>query len=298
MRDIVRTTGPNSDRVAGICLVRNSVDLIPFLCGHYLRSGFAHLCFVDDGSHDGTFEYLTKVATRTDRVSVKQVHTETLAHRALVNEAANAMLAAGYRIVVPFDADEFWNAHAGQFIRHFGGVESGVLHGRWVNFVQARLRRGSHWHRLFDMRFQTSLLPNSDPESIAAYTQSFVCHSEMKVALKARKPVELAIGQHGVIGDLEPLNIPALEIFHLPLRSQDEIVKRGADYEPRRAPVRSNPKESWQSAFHAKVVAERKLEAVWAANSYDANGQLDVYGVRVCPGTSSGIAKFSEHEAD
>jgi len=40
------------DRVAGICLVRNAVDLVPFLCGHYLRCRFAHLHFVDDGSHD------------------------------------------------------------------------------------------------------------------------------------------------------------------------------------------------------------------------------------------------------
>jgi len=190
------------------------------------------------------------------------------------------MLAAAYQILVPFDADEFWNANAAQFIRHFAGVEGGVLRGRWINFVQARRQARSRWHRLFDMRFQTSLLPVSQPESVIGYTQSFVCHSITKVALKARGPVELALGQHGVIGRLEPMPIPALEIFHLPLRSRDEIVKRGTDYEPRRAPVRHCPEESWQSEFHAKAVSARKVEAVWAANSYDANGQLDVYGVR------------------
>jgi hypothetical protein len=231
-------------------------------------------------THDGTFEYLTRVATRTGRVSVKQVRSETLAQKALVNEAANTMLAAGYQIVVPFDADEFWNASAAQFIRRFAGVESGVLHGQWINFVQARHQTRSRWHCLMDMRFQTSLLPVSKREAVAGYTQSFVCHSAAKVALKARGPVELALGQHGVIGRLESAPIPALEIFHLPLRSRDEIVKRGMDYEPRRAPVRSCPKDSWQSAFHAKAVSERKVEAVWAANSYDTNGQLDVYGVR------------------
>jgi hypothetical protein len=64
------------------------------------------------------------------------------------------------------------------------------------------------------------------------------------------------------------------------LRSRDEIVKRGLDYEPRRAPLRLDPEGSWQSAFHAKAVPDGKVDAVWAANSHDANGRLDIYGIK------------------
>jgi hypothetical protein len=266
------------DRVAGICVVRNSVDLVPFLCGHYLRAGFAHLHFIDDGSTDGTFEYLTKVARRTGRVAVRQVHSATLAQKALMNEAANTLIAAGYRIIVPFDADEFWAVDARAFARQLAFVEKGALPGRWINFVQTRSALESRWHRLFEMRYQTSDLPQRGQEEISSYTQGFVCLCQTKIAFNAREPVEISLGQHSV-GGISTLDIKPFDIFHLPLRSRNEIVKRGLDYEPRRAPERSGPDESWQSSFHAKAVAERKVEAVWAANSYDASGQLDTYGM-------------------
>jgi hypothetical protein len=197
-----------------------------------------------------------------------------------MNDAANALIAAGYSIVVPFDADEFWAADAEMFARRFASVETGVACGRWINFVQARKTLVSRWHRLFDMRFQTSGLPRSGQEGVSGYTQSFVCVPNAKIAFKARARVDLRLGQHS-LGDVPTRHdIQPFDIFHLPLRSRYEIVKRGLDYEPRRAPMRRNPEESWQSAFHGKAVAEGKVDAVWAANSYDADGKLDVYGVR------------------
>jgi len=57
-----------SSSVAGICVIRDAADLAPFLCGHYLRAGFAHIAFVDDGSSDGTFQILKRISERTARV--------------------------------------------------------------------------------------------------------------------------------------------------------------------------------------------------------------------------------------
>jgi hypothetical protein len=68
-----------------------------------------------------------------------------------------------------------------------------------------------------------------------------------------------------------------LEIFHRPLPSRQEIIKRALN-EPRRAPKRANPGMCWQSIFHGDVVVADNVDAVWAANSYDSNGRLDVYG--------------------
>jgi hypothetical protein len=87
--------------VAGVCIVRNAVDLAPLLCGHYLGFGFAHLAFIDDGSSDGTFEYLSKIANRTGRVSVRQVHYETFEQQTLMTESANALVPPVIRSLSP-----------------------------------------------------------------------------------------------------------------------------------------------------------------------------------------------------
>ena len=135
--------------VAGACVLRDSVDMVPFLCGHYLRMGFAHLAFVDDGSTDGTYELLQRIAKRTARLSVKQVHTKGFEQPALMTEAVNALVAAGYSIIVPFASDEFWDADTATLRSIFGSTDEAVVEGHWVNFVQRRSRLASTSLALF-----------------------------------------------------------------------------------------------------------------------------------------------------
>lgn len=51
--------GRYSPSVAGACVVRDARDIIPSICGHYLRVGPALIAFIDVGSTDGTFEFLS-----------------------------------------------------------------------------------------------------------------------------------------------------------------------------------------------------------------------------------------------
>lgn len=264
--------------VAGLCVIRDAVDLAPFLCGHYLGCGFAHLAFVDDGSSDGTFEYLTRIANRTSRVSVRQVHYETFDQPTLMTGAANALIAAGYSIVVPFDADEFWNVDAVQFERLSASVPEQLFAAEWVNFVQARRRQVSSRLGLLRMVYRAPTTALANKESIISHSQSFVCLPATKIAFKTRGSVEISRGQHELLKGPNHLCQLELEIFHLPLRSRQEIIKRALN-EPRMAPERPhNTDFSWQSEFHSSTVAAGNVDAVWAANSYDARGRLDVYG--------------------
>lgn len=264
--------------VAGACVIRDAVDLVPFLCGHYLRAGFEHLAFVDDGSSDGTFELLSKIAKRTRRVSVRQVHNNSYNQPTLMTETANALIAAGYLIVVPFDADEFWNVEARKFEELSAFAPEAVFLGRWVNFIQTKTCRDASRFSLLNMVYRAPPTPVADLENTIGYRQSFVCFAETKIAIKARSDIEVDRGQHRLIRGPDYVCGPITEIFHLPLRSRQEIVKRGLNYEPRRAAVRTFAQMSWQSAFHRDVVMADKVDVVWAANSFDKDGQLDVYG--------------------
>jgi hypothetical protein len=269
---------PVAESVAGVCVVRDALDLIPFLCGHYLRIGFTHVAFIDDGSSDGTFEFLSKLAGRTQRVSVKRVLEDQFRQPVHMTTTANALIASGYAIVVPFDADEFWCIEARGLEELLKTQTEIAFHGRWVNFVQQRKRVAPRPFGLFGMTFRAPALADADAAAITGFSRPFACYTETKVAFKTKREVTLDRGQHQLLTGPDEFCDRTFEIFHLPIRSRGEIEKRGLNYEPRRAEGRAKPTDSWQSRFHRDVIFADKVDAVWAANSADRNGRLDVYG--------------------
>jgi hypothetical protein len=278
---MVATRQEAGESVAGACVLRDCVDIVPFLCGHYLRMGFAHVAFIDDGSTDGTYELLQRIAKHTPRVSVKQVHIEGFEQPALMTEALNRLIAAGHSIVVPFDSDEFWDADAATFWSILAPSTEAIVEGHWVNFVQRRSCLASTPLGLFGATHYAPYLPDAGQETITTYANSFLCFSIRKIAIKTASPVKIERGQHGLLVGPQEGCGTKLEILHLPFRSRAEILKRGLNYEPRRATVRKDRGMSWQSTFFGEAATNGKLDAVWAAHSCDSSGQIDIYGKRL-----------------
>ena len=227
--------------VAGACVIRDAVDLVPYLCGYYLRGGFAHIAFVDDGSRDGTFELLKKVAHRTGSVSVRQVRNDVYDQSALIKEVSNALVQQGYSIIVPFDADEFWNADASDFERMSQSMPEALFQDHWVNFVQSRKCLCSGLISALNVKFRAPAAESADQNSITAYSHTFVCLLEKKIAFKTEGAVEIDVGQHALMQGQGSSAADRWKYFTSPLRSREEIIKRGLDYEPRRTPVRLQP---------------------------------------------------------
>jgi hypothetical protein len=265
-------------RVAGVCIVRDAVDLIPFVCGHYLRIGFDRIAFIDDGSSDGTFDFLKRLSRRTRRVSVTQVVCDQFRQSEHMNRVTNDLIDAGYSIIVPFDCDEFWCLQARELEAALAPWTETAFKGRWVNFVQRRTALRSQAFGLLGMIHRAPESAVADQSSVTGFRESFVFYKANKVALKTTRPVELDLGQHNLLKGPETRFAYRHEIFHVPMRSRREIEKRGLNYEPRRAPTRTDPGVNWQSVHHRNVMLSGKLDEEWNANSVDKNGRLDVYG--------------------
>ena len=266
-----------SSNVAGACIVRDASDIIPLLCGHYLRVGLAHVAFIDDGSTDGTFEFLRSLSKLTTRISVRRVFCDRFEQRKLMNEAVNSLIQAGYQIVLPFDADEFWDIDAKNLAQRYKAEPERIFFGRWVNFVQGTNLKCPRPFGLFHIRYHAIAMDDATQETVTAFHRPFVCHSDTKVAFKTSKTLQLQLGQH----QLDPkvkTNKHAFEIFHIPLRYRSEIEKRGLNYEPRRALIRTDPGQSWQSAFHRDVVTRKRVDEVWKANSACRAGYIVAHG--------------------
>ncbi|MFT0861293.1 hypothetical protein [Ancylobacter sp. G4_0304] len=111
-----------------------------------------------------------------------------------------------------------------------------------------------------------------------AFADAFVNHRETKIAIWSEHPVRFDRGQHMLVDGPQIRDPLERQIFHLPLRAQSEITKRALNYEARRRALREDDAVSWQSRFHEKATLDGLSASVWAANSADRAGRLDVYG--------------------
>ncbi len=273
---------PNQQALtAGVCMVRDAVDMIPYLCGHYLRIGFDLVSFIDDGSSDGTYERLVRIALKSGRVRVTRVFNDVFMQRETVNSEIHRLSNAGFSVVFPFDSDEVWNLSNNELKTIARKRTERVIRGSWTNFIQSRFVRETNTLAALLPNRRLDIAERVAHNEVTAFAAPFISFRESKIGFVSSRPVSLDLGQHYVVGDLVQAHDREYEIFHLPFRARGELVKRGLNYEPRRAPRRQGAAESWQSAFHRRIALEGKVDEVWAANSVDCRGCLDVYGRQI-----------------
>ncbi|MFT0861292.1 glycosyltransferase family 2 protein [Ancylobacter sp. G4_0304] len=129
-------------KTAGVCVMRDASDIALILCGHYLRMGLERLHIIDDGSTDGTFEKLEQLAHRSrGRVRVERHVLNEYRQPELISAAANTLIGEGFRLILPFDSDEFWALSPTDVATMVDQREPRIIGARWSNFVQRRNRR-------------------------------------------------------------------------------------------------------------------------------------------------------------
>jgi Glycosyl transferase family 2 len=267
--------------LAGLCILRNARDLIALVCGHYLRIGLAHIRFIDDGSTDGSYEFLSRLAHREKRISLMQVSAPIFRQQELISEAANDLQRRGFTMILPFDIDEFWLVSGPQLEVRYARHPEISFSGRWINFVQNETATQATPARLLSVKYSAPALGDVNQDTVTSFRRPFVCFSTRKVAFKATRPVQLDWGQHALITGPECSDPFCYEIFHLPLRCRSEILTRGLDHEPRRALLRNNPTSAWQSLFFREAVLANRTDELWHTNSADSDGCLNCGGERI-----------------
>jgi len=248
-------------RVAGVCVLKDAIDIVPAICGHYLGLGFERLLFLDDGSTDGTFELLERLARRDRRVIVERARMDPLAQGALMTAACNRLVAEGYGPIFPFDSDEFWRLDMARVVRFADRHETCVFRGRFVQFVQARSVRRSTPLDLLKAVNRAPARYHTAREAVRQLN-TYVAFAKPKVAFKARGPVQVSDGQHEVtLADVEePPVAEDLEVFHLILRSAEQIEIRA--------------ERAW-NYYWKKARSPKHLRLMWGANSANRLGFMD-----------------------
>lgn len=262
-------------RSAAVCVLRNAVDILPLLIGHYLHAGFDRICFVDDGSTDGSRELLGAVSARTRRMTVVDHNASTFDQRRLINDQVNDLIAEGFSLVVPFDMDEFWMLDVPRITSACDFGASCIIRGRWVNFVQARHQAEASTAALCAIRYRVPNADRASREEVTEFRRGFVSVQLSKVAVWTSEPVLLSRGRHSVKQGPTKKYPAEMEILHVPLRNRAEIGRRAIDYAARTAPF-DKGRTNWQSKFFADAVGAGHADDVWSANSADERGALSL----------------------
>ena len=260
-------------------MVRNAHDLAGLICGHYLRIGLGHIRIIDDGSSDGTCRLLSDLARKEKRISLHRVDNTEFHQARLMSEAANELILAGFSLILPFDVDEFWDVSGPALEKRYADRSEIAFTGRRTNFVHSAAATRARRCYLLGVKYSAPILADATPDMIMTYKRPWVCAPmPSKVGFKSARAVELDKGQHRLIVGPTEIDDHPYEVFHLPLRSKSELMKRAVDREPRVAPLRSHPSSGWQSTFHHQAALAGRIDEVWLANSADVNGFLNCHG--------------------
>ena len=271
---------------AAIAIVRNAVDIAPLTVLHHWLLGCDRVWIIDNGSSDGTYEALLTLQSRLPGLRVER-NDGPFDQASWTSDMANALLREGYDLIIPFDADECWNVEPAAVIRSMRQRGVNVICAPVVNYIQARAVRQAApgtW-RQANRRVERAYSPDLHASLVMGTGRlSFVERAfPRKVLLAPPRGARVAIvkGNHRVAFDGAKIaNRRNFACLHLPLRAASELEKRVVDYRHRHKPFRLHPAAGWRLDYWAEMLQGGTIDREWAANSYDADGMLDVFGAR------------------
>lgn len=273
-------------RAAAIAIVRNAVDIAPLTALHHWLLGCERVWVIDNGSTDGTYEELLQLQSRVAGLRIDR-DDGPFDQARMTSDMANALLNEGFQLIVPFDADECWNLSLPAVARSMRKRNANVICAPVVNYIQSRavLQAAPGAWRHATRRVERAYNPDMHAANVIGNGRvAFLERAFPRKVLFAPPPgarVAVVKGNHRV--DFEGASIANRRTFaclHLPLRAASELEKRVNDYRGRHKPFRLTPSAGWRLEYWAEMLASGNIGREWAANSYDSDGMLDVFGVR------------------
>jgi len=134
------------NRVAMVLLVKNEIDIIDLNLSFHRAQGITQFIVMDNGSTDGTLEYLQKQAQQSDLIVINNPVASYQQAKWMTAMARQARQEFGVSHVIPNDADEFWWPKGGQSIPE-------VLN------EQATVQTVQRFNRILTQQMQQAQLP-------------------------------------------------------------------------------------------------------------------------------------------
>jgi len=271
-------------KIYGVSMVRDEADIIALTVRYHLALGLDKIIVIDNGSRDGTPTVLDALL-KESRLCWRRIETDGHRQAEIFTALAREAHADGASWLMPFDADEFWDAGGERLHDVLRDNDAGVLRAKSINFVQARERAESSERSLATMNHRAR--PHRRGH---AFNRELVESGEVafvgidpypKLLTRLCPETSVAMGNHSASTAAgESRATTALRVLHAPLRSR-ECLRRKAENGRRVAHIYPDPAIGWHSKRFAQLELEGRLDQEWQVNS-QRDGVLDLPGAP-CP---------------
>lgn len=258
-------------KIAGITMVRNEIDVIEFCIEHHLSQGLDYIFICDNGSADGTLEYLRNKSKNDSRVILHE-DSGQFHQQMIINHLSNMAYQNDCTWVVPFDADELWFSDNTLKI-DLQKVEKSSVRIKLKDFIQSKditdpkedAYLSVNW-RLPDNAEELSLQDVSLGKKSIIENPSFY-----KYIVKTSPNLNIAPGAHSFVGqDNDFYEGEEFHAYHIPIRSYQALVLK-AEQGQRLIDAGYPSDHGWHVQRYANLYRTEYLADEWFRNS-EVNG--------------------------
>lgn len=115
------------DGLWAITVVKNELDILPYVIDHLFRQGIDRILVADNQSDDGTWDYLLQRASEDQRLLIARDTNPVHAQSEKMTYMAHLAWQRGARWIIPFDGDEFWYARGMSLKEYFLSSDLAVI---------------------------------------------------------------------------------------------------------------------------------------------------------------------------
>jgi glycosyltransferase involved in cell wall biosynthesis len=260
-------------KIAGITMVRNEVDVIEFCIEHHLAQGLDYIFICDNGSTDGTLEYLQNKSESDSRVVLYNEPGEYHQEK-IINHLSALAYSNGCEWVVPFDADEVWFSDETLKVSLSKVSESSVKI-KLQDFIQASSIINPKTDTYASVNWRLPSYTNRiDLNDIVIGKNSMIEKpSFYKYLVRTSPDLNIFPGAHGFTGqDGSFYEGNEFKAYHIPIRSYKALEAK-AEQGQRLIDAGYNEWHGWHVQRYAKIHEAGLLMDEWKRNS-QTNGVL------------------------